>query len=213
MNPNIHIFSDHAVIAHKMAILRNELTPPKEFRGQLYDIAFIMGSEAFKNLPLKKIRVKTPMMEMYAYQVENMPCIIPITRAGLSMESAMWEILPDMPSYDIGLRRDESSSVDINIVEYSNKLPEKLDANRLVVILDPMIATGKSAVVAIDKVKKTGARNIAYMGIVSCDKGLNAIMEAHPDVKIYCAAKDPELGTNNYIYPGLGDAGDRYKNT
>ncbi len=213
MKQKIHIFNGHALVAHKMAILRDKNTKPFWFRQLLHEITLIMGSEVLKNLSLKKIKVQTPMSQANAYQIEKPPYIVPVLRAGLSMQEAMWELLPEMPSYDIGLRRKEDGAPNVTIEEYVNKLPAHISAGRMVIILDPMIASGTSACHAIDLVKKTGARNIVFMGIVSCDAGLKKITENHPDVQIYCAAKDPKLGSNNYIYPGLGDAGDRYKNT
>lgn len=213
MNQKIHIFSGHSVVAHMMAILRNIKTSAREFRSAIDVITFVMGSEVLKNIPTKKVLVQTPMATTRGEIISDMPCIVPILRAGLSMQNAMWQLIPDMPSYDIGLKRVEDGSPKVKIEEYLNKLPKELPAGKLVIILDPMIASGTSACHAIDLVKKTGAKNIVFMGLVSCDKGLKSIMRSHPDVTVFCAVKDPKLGKNNYIYPGLGDAGDRYKNT
>lgn len=213
MKGKIHIFSWHALIAHKMAILRNKNTKSFWFRQLIHEITLVMGGEVLKNLTLKKIKVQTPMAQATCHQVEKPPYIVPVLRAGLSMQEAMWALLPEMPSYDIGLRRKDDKNPNVTVEEYMCKLPANISAGRMVIILDPMIASGTSACHAISLVKKTGAKKIVFMGIVCCQAGLNRIQKEHPDVEIYCAAKDPKLGSDNFIYPGLGDCGDRYKNT
>lgn len=196
-----------------MGILRNRETSSHDFRDTLRTITVLIGGEVFKNLPLTSKKIWTPLSETEVPEIKRIPCIVPILRAGLSMQDAMWTLIPNMASYDIGLRRVEDDSPNVKIEEYLNKLPKALDPKTPVIMLDPMIATGESACHAINLVKATGAQNITYMAILSCDQGLRKIQESHSDVKIFCAAIDPELGKNNYIFPGLGDAGDRYKNT
>ena len=202
---NVHVV-DHPLIQHKLAILRNVNTPVKEFRELISEIAGLMCYEATRNLPTEEIEVETPMMTAKCRVLAGKKlAIIPILRAGLGMVDSMVDLIPSAKIGHIGLYRDPETHLP---VEYYCKLPEDI-GNRQVFVVDPMLATGGSAIAAIDFLKKHGCRQIIMMNIIGCPEGIKAVQEAHPDVDIYIAACDEKLNEHCYIVPGLGDAGDR----
>lgn len=201
----VHVF-DHPLIAHKLAILRNKNTSVKEFRELISEIAGLMCYEATRNLPTEEVEVETPVAIAKCRMLAGKKmAIVPILRAGLGMVDAMVALVPSAKIGHIGLYRDP---VTHKPVEYYCKLPEDIE-NRQVFVVDPMLATGGSAVAAIDFLKQHGCKHIAMMNIIGCPEGVAAVQAAHPDVDIYLAAQDEKLNEHAYIVPGLGDAGDR----
>ena len=202
---NVHIM-DHPLIHHKLAVLRNKETPVKEFRELVNEISGLMCYEATRNLPLKEVAVETPVATAKCKMLAGKKlAIVPILRAGLGMVDALVDLIPSAKIGHIGLYRDP---VTHEPVEYYCKLPEDI-GNRVTFVVDPMLATGGSAVAAIDFLKKHGCRNIIMMNIIGCPEGIKRVQEAHPDVQMYLAACDERLNEHAYIVPGLGDAGDR----
>ncbi len=202
---NVYVL-DHPLIQHKLAILRNKRTSVKEFRELVSEISGLMCYEATRNLPLKEIDVETPMCTAKCLVLAGKKlAIVPILRAGLGMVDKMVDLIPSAKVGHIGLYRDPETHMP---VEYYCKLPEDIE-NRQVFVVDPMLATGGSAVAAIDFLKKRGCNNIIMMNIIGCPEGVKTVQDAHPDVDIYLAAMDPGLNDHAYIVPGLGDAGDR----
>ncbi len=202
---NVHVL-DHPLIQHKLAILRDKNTPVKEFREMIGEIAALMCYEATRNLPTQEVEVETPIATAKVRKLAGKKlAIVPILRAGLGMVDAMVHLIPSAKIGHIGLYRDPETH---KPVEYYCKLPEDVE-NRQVFVVDPMLATGGSAVAAIDFLKGHGCRNIVMMNIIGCPEGVKAVQEAHPDVEIYLAALDERLNEHAYIIPGLGDAGDR----
>ena len=197
---------DHPLIQHKLAILRSKNTTVKEFRELVGEISGLMCYEATRNLPTKEVEVTTPIAVAKCRRLAGKKlAIIPILRAGLGMVDAMVELIPSAKIGHIGLYRDPETHLP---VEYYCKLPEDIE-NRQVFVVDPMLATGGSAVAAIDFLKQRGCKNIVMMNIIGCPEGVAAVQTAHPDVDIYLAACDEKLNEHAYIVPGLGDAGDR----
>ena len=197
---------NHPLIHHKLAILRNRKTGVKEFRELVGEISGLMCYEATRNLPVEEVMVQTPVAKAKCYKLAGKKlAIIPILRAGLGMVDNMLDLIPSAKVGHIGLYRDPETHMP---VEYYCKLPEDI-GNRQVFVVDPMLATGGSAIAAIDFLKKHGCRNIIMMNIIGCPEGVKAVQEAHPDVDIYVAAIDEKLNEHAYIVPGLGDAGDR----
>ena len=202
---NVHIM-DHPLIHHKLAVLRNKETPVKEFRELINEISGLMCYEATRNLPLKDVEVETPVAVAKCKMLAGKKlAIVPILRAGLGMVDALVDLIPSAKIGHIGLYRDPSTH---EPVEYYCKLPEDV-GNRVTFVVDPMLATGGSAVAAIDFLKKHGCKNIIMMNIIGCPEGIKRVQEAHPDVEMYLAACDERLNEHAYIVPGLGDAGDR----
>jgi len=196
----------HPLIQHKLAILRNEKTGVKEFREMISEIAGLMCYEATRNLPLEEVEVKTPVAIAKCKMLAGKKlAIIPILRAGLGMVDSMLDMIPSAKVGHIGLYRDPETH---KPVEYYCKLPDDI-GNRQVFVVDPMLATGGSAIAAIDFLKKHGCKQIIMMNIIGCPEGVAAVQEAHPDVDIYVASIDEKLNDHAYIVPGLGDAGDR----
>ena len=201
----VHVL-DHPLIQHKLAILRSKDTPVKEFRELVGEIAGLMCYEATRKLPLKEVEVETPVATAKCRMLSGKKlAIVPVLRAGLGMVDQMVALIPSAKIGHIGLYRDPETH---KPVEYYCKLPEDI-ANRQVFVVDPMLATGGSAVAAIDFLKKHGCKNIIMMNIISAPEGVAAVQQAHPDVEIYLAALDEKLNEHAYIVPGLGDAGDR----
>ncbi len=201
----VHVL-DHPLIQHKLAILRNENTGVKEFRELVSEIAGLMCYEATRNLPTEEVEVKTPVaMAKCRMLAGKKLAIVPVLRAGLGMVDSMVDLIPSAKIGHIGLYRDPETHLP---VEYYCKLPEDIES-RVVFVVDPMLATGGSAVAAIDFLKARGCRNIIMMNIIGCPEGVKAVQEAHPDVEMYLAAVDEKLNDHAYIIPGLGDAGDR----
>ena len=197
---------DHPLIQHKLAILRNQDTGVKEFRELISEIAGLMCYEATRNLPTEEVEVQTPVaMAKCKMLAGKKLAIIPILRAGLGMVDSMVDMIPSAKVGHIGLYRDPETHLP---VEYYCKLPEDI-GSRQVFVVDPMLATGGSAIAAIDFLKQHGCKQIIMMNIIGCPEGVQAVQEAHPDVEIYLAAVDEKLNEHKYIIPGLGDAGDR----
>ncbi|MFR7932583.1 MAG: uracil phosphoribosyltransferase [Acutalibacteraceae bacterium] len=202
---NVTVF-DHPLIKHKIAILRDEKTGMKEFRELIEEIATLMTYEAFKDVPTKKVMVKTPLEETeQTVVVEKSIVLVPVLRAGLGMVNGVHVLFPTAKVGHIGMFRNEET---LEPQEYYCKLPDGVE-DKLVVVLDPMLATGGSAIAAINQLKKRGVKNIKMMSIIAAPEGVKALASAHPDVQIYVATVDRELNENGYILPGLGDAGDR----
>ena len=196
----------HPLIQHKLAILRNKDTGVKEFRELVGEIAGLMCYEATRNLPTVEVEVETPVAMAKCHMLAGKKlAIIPILRAGLGMVDNMVDMIPSAKIGHIGLYRDPETH---KPVEYYCKLPEDIGA-RQVYVVDPMLATGGSAIAAIDVLKQHGCKSIIMMNIIGCPEGVKAVTEAHPDVDLYIAAIDEKLNEHAYIIPGLGDAGDR----
>ena len=201
----VHVL-DHPLIQHKLAILRSKNTSVKEFRELISEISGLMCYEATRNLPTKEVEVQTPVATAKCRRLAGKKlAIIPILRAGLGMVDAMVDLIPSAKIGHIGLYRDPETH---QPVEYYCKLPEDI-GNRQVFVVDPMLATGGSAVAAIDFLKQHGCQNIIMMNIIGAPEGVETVQKAHPDVEIYLAALDEKLNEHAYIVPGLGDAGDR----
>ena len=202
---NVHIM-DHPLIHHKLAVLRNKETTVKEFRELVNEISGLMCYEATRNLPTMDVEVETPVAVAKCKMLSGKKlAIVPILRAGLGMVDALVDLIPSAKIGHIGLYRDPETH---EPVEYYCKLPEDI-GNRVTFVVDPMLATGGSAVAAIDFLKKHGCKQIVMMNIIGCPEGIKRVQEAHPDVEMYLAACDEKLNDHAYIVPGLGDAGDR----
>lgn len=205
MENQVTIF-DHPLIQHKLTLMRNEETGSKLFRELVSEVSMLMCYEATRDLPLKEIEVKTPIKTTKSKVIAGRKlAFIPILRAGLGMLDAMLSMVPAAKVGHIGLYRDEKTH---EPVEYYNKLPADIE-DRDVFVLDPMLATGGSAVDAINIIKKSNPRSIKFLCIIAAPEGIKELTEEHPDVQVYCASKDECLNDNCYIVPGLGDAGDR----
>lgn len=205
----VYVF-DHPLIQHKTAMIRKVETSVKDFREMIREISMLMGYEATRDLPLEEVEIETPMCKttMKMLKGEDI-AIVPIIRAGLGMVDGMLALVPNAKVGHVGLYRDPETHIP---VEYYCKLPTDI-AKRQVFVVDPMLATGGSAVAAIDLIKEKGAKNITFMCIIAAPEGIEALQAAHPDVEIFIAAKDEKLNENAYILPGLGDAGDRIYGT
>jgi len=205
MNKNIFVM-DHPLIQHKLTFLRDKNTGTQQFRALVSEIANLMCYEATRDLPLTEVEIETPIRMAKTKVIAGRKlAFVPILRAGLGMVEGVLQLVPSAKVGHIGLYRDETT---LQPVEYYNKLPP--DTNeRDVIVLDPMLATGGSAIDAITIVKRSNPRSVKFLCIIAAPEGLKALSEAHPDVQIYCAALDEKLNENGYIVPGLGDAGDR----
>ncbi len=198
--------ADHPLIQHKVTILRDKNTSSKQFRELISEITQLMVYESTRDLPLCDAEVETPMGKTVGKRIAGRKlAFVPILRAGLGMVDGAVELVPSARVGHIGLYRDETT---LKPVEYYCKLPGDIH-EREVIVLDPMLATGGSAVDAIGQIKQRGPKSIKFMCIIAAPEGLKALSEAHPDVQIYCAALDSHLNEVGYIVPGLGDAGDR----
>ena len=201
----LHIV-DHPLIVHKLSIMRNKETGSKDFRELLDEIAMLMGYELTRDLPLCDVEIETPIKKMTAKMVCGKKlAIVPILRAGLGMVDGLHRLVPVAKVGHIGLYRDPKTHLP---VEYYCKLPSDIE-DRIVILVDPMLATGGSAVDALSMLKAKGCKNIRFMCLVASPEGVEKVKEAHPDVDIYTAALDEGLNDHAYIVPGLGDAGDR----
>ena len=206
MNDNkVHIL-DHPLLQHKLTILRDERTGVKEFREIVAEVATLECYEATRDLPLEDIEVKTPVATgTFKHLAGKKLAIVPILRAGLGMVDGILNLIPSAKVGHIGLYRDPETHAP---VEYYCKMPSDI-SERDVIVLDPMLATGGSAVAAIQFLKNYGCHNIKLMNVLAAPEGIRAVREAHPDVDIYVAGVDEGLNDHGYIVPGLGDAGDR----
>ncbi|HIX34029.1 uracil phosphoribosyltransferase [Gemmiger sp. An120] len=197
---------DHPLVQHKVSLLRNKNTGTKEFKELVSELATLLCYEATRDLPTEEVEIETPVAVAHTRVLAGRKlALVPILRAGLGMVDGMLTLLPAAKVGHIGLYRNEET---LEPVEYYCKLPADI-AERDVIVLDPMLATGGSARDAITQIKKRGARSIKFIGIIAAPEGLQKLHEAHPDVDIYVAALDDHLNENGYIVPGLGDAGDR----
>ena len=202
---NVSILT-HPLIKHKITMLRDKNTGTNEFRKLIEEIATLMGYEALRDLPLMDVEVTTPLETCMSPMITGRKlAIVPILRAGLGMVQGILNLTPTAKVGHIGLYRDPQTH---EPVEYYCKLPKPIE-ERTIVVLDPMLATGGSAVDAISQIKKHGGRTIKFMCIIAAPEGLKKLHEAHPDVQIYVGNLDRELNDHAYICPGLGDAGDR----
>jgi len=205
MLPGNVFVSGHPLIQHKLSILRDVHTEPKKFRELIREIAILLAYEATADLGLAPQDVETPMGAARCQHLTEEIGLIPILRAGLGMVEGIWDMMPGAEVWHIGLFRDERT---LRPVQYYNKLPVAPTV-QVCLILDPMLATGGSAVATVGILKKWGAQRIKYVGIIGAPEGVDRLRSAHPDVPIYLAAIDERLNEIGYIVPGLGDAGDR----
>ena len=202
---NVYIMN-HPLIQHKISMLRNKNTGTNEFRKLVEEIGILMGYEALRDLPVENVEVETPIETCMTPMISGKKlAVIPVLRAGLGMVNGILALVPSAKVGHIGLYRDE---VTHQPHEYYCKLPSPIEL-RTIVVTDPMLATGGSAVEAVDFIKQHGGRTIKFMAIIAAPEGLKRLHEAHPDVQIYCGHLDRELNDHAYICPGLGDAGDR----
>ncbi len=202
--PNLRI-SHHPLIAHKVSLLRNETTNSKDFRSLVRELTGLLIYEATTDLPTANYSIKTPMEETIGQQVSVQISFVPILRAGIGMVDAAIDAIPGAVVYHLGMYRDEETH---QPVSYYNKLPNNCPSD-IVIVLDPMLATGGSAADAIDALKAWGAPSIRFIGIIAAPEGVRRLQERHPDVPVHVAALDRELNDVAFILPGLGDAGDR----
>ena len=199
-------YIDHPLVQHKISMLRKKTTGTNEFRTLVEEIATLMGYEALRDLPLEDVEVETPIETCMTPMLAGKKlAIVPIQRAGLGMVNGVLSLVPSAKIGHIGLYRDEETH---EPHEYFCKLPNPIE-QRTIVVTDPMLATGGSAVAAIDFIKQHGGKHIKFMCIIAAPEGVKRLHEAHPDVQIYVGHLDRELNENAYICPGLGDAGDR----
>ena len=202
---NVHIV-DHPLVQHKLTIMRDKTTPTKEFRDLLREISMLLGYELLRDLRTEEVAIETPMEKMTGKHIAGKKlCIVSILRAGNGFLDGLLQLVPSARVGHIGLYRDPDTLIP---VEYYLKLPEDL-GNRQVIVVDPMLATGGSAVAAVDRVKEQDAGDIKLLCLIACPEGIKTFREAHPDIHIYTAAVDRELDDHGYILPGIGDAGDR----
>ncbi len=200
----LHV-SNHPAILHKLAVLRDERTEAKKFREVVRELSWLLGYEALADARIRPLDVTTPMETTPCHELADRIGLIPILRAGLGMVDAMLDLMPTAQVWHLGLFRDERT---LQPVEYYNKLPNSASVD-LCLILDPMLATGGSAIAAIDVLKRWGAVRIKLVNLIAAPEGVAAVAAAHPEVEIYAAALDRQLNEKGYILPGLGDAGDR----
>ncbi len=196
---------DHSLIKHKLTLIRKEQTNTKDFYQNVEEIAGLMAYEISKNFPLNRIEVKTPICKSLQYELASEVVIVPILRAGLGMVEGIRSMIPTAKVGFIGLYRDETT---LEPCEYYAKFPDSI-VNSIVLVVDPMLATGGSASAAITMLKKRGCKDIRYVGLVGAPEGVETLQKDHPDVDVYLAAVDEKLNEKGYIVPGLGDCGDR----
>ncbi len=202
---NLHLI-DHPLVQHKISLMRDKNTGTKEFRELVSETAMLICYEATRDLPLKEIEMETPLCMAKTKIVSGRKlAFVPLLRAGLGMVDGVTSLVPAAKIGHIGIFRDPDTHMP---VMYYAKLPEDI-AERDVIIIDPMLATGNTVCMAIEELKKIGVKNIKFMCIISSPEGAENLMAQHPDVEIYCGVMDEKLNDNKYIVPGLGDAGDR----
>ena len=200
----VHV-SQHPLIAHKLTRIRDAGTDPKKFRELIREISALLTYEATEDLEVAAVRVSTPLIETDGTNLAETVGLVPILRAGLGMVEGVWELMPSAEVWHIGLYRDEET---FRPVEYYNKLPVEPTV-ALCLVLDPMLATGGSAVATVDILKRWGVARIKFVGLIGAPEGISNMEQQHPDVSIYLAAVDDHLNESAFIVPGLGDAGDR----
>ncbi len=197
--------SKHPLVAHKLTRLRDKNTKPKKFRELVREIAALLAYEATTDLLLTSRTIETPLTTTQGYELQDKIGLVPILRAGLGMVEGVWELIPNAEVWHIGLYRDERT---LKPVEYYNKLPVAPTVS-VCLVLDPMLATGGSAVATVDILKHWGVNKIKFVGVIGAPEGIALMQKKHPDVPIHLAAIDERLNQTGYIVPGLGDAGDR----
>lgn len=201
---------DHPLIQHKLTILRNKETATSQFRQVLCEIAFVLGCEATKDLALRDIEIETPLEKITSPYLDGKKlCLVSILRAGNGLIEGLLDLIPSARVGHVGLYRDHDT---LEAIKYYFKTPDKLD-ERLVIMVDPMLATANTAIAAADELKAAGAREMKFLCLVAAPEGVERFSKAHPDVPIITAALDRELNEKGYILPGLGDAGDRIYGT
>ena len=201
---------DHPLIEHKLSILRDKKTGTKEFRELIKEIAMFLCYEAMKDVKLVNTTIETPIQKMKTHKLdEDKYAFVPILRAGMGMLEGVITVVPNAKIGHIGMYRDEETFIPVN---YFFKVPKDIE-KREVFLLDPMLATGGSAIDAIDLLKSKGVKRIKFLCIIAAPEGIEAVEKKHPDVEIYCGSIDDHLNENKYIVPGLGDAGDRIYGT
>lgn len=203
------VILNHPLIHHKLALVRDERTGTKDFRQTVSEIGILMAYEVTRDLPTKEIEVKTPVGIAKTSVLAKEVVVVPILRAGLGMVDGITTLIPTAKVGHIGLYRDEAT---LQPKEYYAKFPSII-TEAVVLVLDPMLATGGSVVHTIDVLKRKGAKNISYVGLVGAPEGVKRVQEAHPDVDIFLAALDEKLNDKGFIIPGLGDCGDRLYGT
>ncbi|KAL9646727.1 hypothetical protein ABK040_001149 [Willaertia magna] len=205
MNDLKYNCSNHPLIQDKLTQLRDKTTKASLFRKLISDICILLAYEATSKLPVKETTVATPICETQKNRLDSNIALVPVLRAGLGMVTGFLDILPEARVIHIGLFRNEET---LEPVEYYKKLPPICDCD-IAMILDPMLATGGSAVATIQKIKEWGVKKVVFMCVLAAHQGIRNVNQAHPDVEIYCGGVDDELNEHGYIVPGLGDAGDR----
>ncbi len=204
MTSQVHV-STHPLVQHKLTLLRDKGTDPKMFRELLREMAVLIAYEATLDLQTEETTVATPMGQATGRRLRERVGLVPILRAGLGMVEGIWNLMPNTEVWHIGLFRDEET---LKPVEYYNRLPVSPTVD-LCLVLDPMLATGGSAVAAVDILKRWGAKRVKFAGVIAAPEGVDHLTTAHPDVPVHLAAIDERLNDIGYIVPGLGDAGDR----
>jgi len=200
----LHI-STHPLVQHKMTLLRDQRTDPKKFRELLREIAVLITCEATSDLEAEETTVMTPLGQAQGHRLKERVGLVPILRAGLGMVEGIWNMMPNAEVWHIGLLRDEQT---LEPVEYYNRLPVSPTVD-VCLVLDPMLATGGSAIAGVNMLKRWGAKRIKFVGVIAAAEGARRLTTAHPDVPLYLAAVDKQLNEMGLIVPGLGDAGDR----
>lgn len=200
----VHV-SNHPLMLHKLAMLRDAETEPKKFRELIREISILLAYESTADLALQEKVVTTPLTQTKGYELKEVIGLIPVLRAGLGMVDGFWEMMPAAEVWHIGLYRDHKT---FEPIQYDSKLPVAPTVD-VCVILDPMLATGGTGVEAVQMLKNWGAKRIKYVGLIGAPEGIKRLQDAHPDVDIFLAAVDDHLNEHAYIVPGLGDAGDR----
>lgn len=208
MSQLVHV-SRHPLVLHLLTPLRDQRTEPRLFRGLVRELAQLLFYEATHDLPLAPVSVTTPLAPCAGHQLAARIGLVPILRAGLGMAEAILDRVPTAPVWHLGLYRDHQT---LQPVTYYNKLPAQPNFD-LAIIVDPMLATGGSAIAAVDILKRWGLRRFKFLALIAAPEGVKALTQAHPEVSIYLAALDSHLNEHSYIVPGLGDAGDRQFNT
>ena len=204
------VIMNHPLIQHKIGVMRQKTTSTKEFRDLVSEVAMLICYEATRNLPLAEYEIETPLVKTTAHQIAGKKlCIVPILRAGLHMADGILNLIPNAKVGHIGMYRNEET---LEPVEYFCKLPSDA-AEREIFVVDPMLATGGSAIAAISRLKDRGIQKLHFLCLIAAPEGVEKFKEAHPDVDIYIGALDERLNENGYILPGLGDAGDRIYGT
>ncbi len=196
---------NHSLVKHKLTNIRKKETKTKDFYQHVEEIAGLMAYEITRDFPLKEVEIETPICKCVQYEIANDVVIVPILRAGLGMVEGIRSMIPTAKVGFIGMYRDEKT---LEPHEYYAKFPDTI-VDSIVLVVDPMLATGGSAIAAIEMLKKRGCKDIRYVGLVGAPEGIDALSKAHPDVNIYLASQDEKLNENGYIVPGLGDCGDR----